>query len=192
MHGTGVAGLFKSVDRAFASACKTLGTAQLNRVLQQAVQATQPPMHQGRRIKPKFAHQGGKNPPLVIIHGNQVSHLPETYLRYLANAFRKAFRLEGTPVRIECREGENPYKEKKPKKTTIIVTRSIIIPIERIPATVNTIPCFKTVEGGIRLLGIGRFFVRSIRASISRSTYIFSSVEPEIAKNRPIINKINL
>jgi GTP-binding protein len=117
LHGTGVTGLFKSIDRAFASACKTLGTSQLNRVLQQAVQATQPPMFRGRRIKPKFAHQGGKNPPLVVIHGNQVSHMPDNYLRYLANAFRKAFRLEGTPVRIECREGENPYKENKSKKT---------------------------------------------------------------------------
>lgn len=117
LHGTGIAGLFKSIDRAFASACKTLGTSLLNRVLQQAVQATQPPMFHGRRIKPKFAHQGGKNPPLVVIHGNQVNQMPETYRRYLANAFRKAFRLEGTPVRIECREGANPYLAKTPSKT---------------------------------------------------------------------------
>jgi len=117
LHGTGIAGLFKSIDRAFASACKTLGTSLLNRVLQQAVQATQPPMYHGRRIKPKFAHQGGKNPPLVVIHGNQVNQLSESYRRYLANAFRKAFRLEGTPVRIETREGANPYMEKISGKT---------------------------------------------------------------------------
>ncbi len=117
LHGTGVAGLFKSIDRAFASACKTMGTSQLNRVLQQAVQATQPPMVRGRRIKPKFAHQGGKNPPLIVIHGNQVKDLSDSYRRYLASAFRKAFRLEGTPVRIECREGANPYAEKTQKKS---------------------------------------------------------------------------
>jgi GTP-binding protein len=117
LHGTGVAGLFKSIDRAFASACKTLSTSQLNRVLQQAVQATPPPMVRGRRIKPKFAHQGGKNPPLIVIHGNQVKDLPESYRRYLASAFRKAFRLEGTPVRIECREGANPYAAKMSNKS---------------------------------------------------------------------------
>ncbi len=109
LHGTGVGALFASVDHAFASAHKTLPTSRLNRMLQQAVQATPPPMVNGRRIKPKFAHQGGKNPPTVIVHGSQVDRLPESYRRFLANCVRKEFHLEGTPVRIECRAGANPY-----------------------------------------------------------------------------------
>ena len=117
LHGNGVVTLFKSIDRAFASACKNMSTSLLNRVLQKAVQATQPPMVKGRRIKLKFAHQGGRNPPLIVIHGNQVNHLPDSYRRYLASAFRKAFRLEGTPVKIECRVGANPFAGKTSNKS---------------------------------------------------------------------------
>jgi GTP-binding protein len=109
LHGTGVGALFSSVDQAFASARKTMPTSRLNHMLQRAVQSTPPPMVHGRRIKPKFAHQGGKNPPTVVVHGSQVDRLPESYRRYLANCVRKEFRLEGTPVRIECRAGANPY-----------------------------------------------------------------------------------
>ncbi len=118
LHGNGVSALFKSIDRAFESACKNMSTSQLNRVLQKAIQATQPPMVRGRRIKPKFAHQGGKNPPLIIVHGNQVDKLPESYRRYLGNVFRKAFRFEGTPVKIECRTSTNPFFRKSTKKST--------------------------------------------------------------------------
>lgn len=115
LHGTGVGALFASVDHAFASARRTLPTSRLNRMLQNAIQATPPPLIHGRRIKPKFAHQGGRNPPTVIIHGAQVDRLPESYRRYLANCIRKEFRLEGTPVRIECRAGANPYAGRKEK-----------------------------------------------------------------------------
>lgn len=109
LHGTGLAELFRSVDRAFASAHCTLSTPRLNRVLHQALQATAPPVEHGRRIRIKYAHQGGKNPPRIVLHGNQVKDLPESYRRYLANFFRRAFKLEGTPVWIECREGKNPF-----------------------------------------------------------------------------------
>ena len=112
-EGQGVGGLFPSVDEAYASANRTLSTPKLNRVLQAAVTATPPPMIHGRRVRPKYAHQGGKNPPRVVIHGNQVAALPKSYRRYLANAFRKAFHLIGTPVRIECRQERNPFLEKK-------------------------------------------------------------------------------
>lgn len=118
LHRNGVGGLFKSVDRAFASACKDISTSQLNRVLQKAILATQPPMVRGRRIKPKFAHQGGKNPPLIVVHGNQVDRLPDSYRRYLSNVFRKAFKFEGTPVKIECRTSANPFFRKTTKKST--------------------------------------------------------------------------
>lgn len=120
-HNRGLGAIFGSIDRAYQSAWKTLPTSKLNRELQLAIERTAPPMVRGRRIKLKFAHQGGKNPPRVIVHGNQVESVPDAYRRYLANSFRKAFHLEGTPVVIEFRQGENPFQgrpsvKKKPRK----------------------------------------------------------------------------
>lgn len=109
LHGSGVGELFPAVDRVYDAAMRNLATPRLNRVLRQAAQATPPPVVRGRRIKLKFAHQGGKNPPLILIHGNQVQQVPDAYRRYLSNVFRKAFKLEGTPVRIEFHGGVNPY-----------------------------------------------------------------------------------
>lgn len=111
LQKTGIGTLFASADRAFAAANCNMPTARLNRVLQAAVAATPPPIVRGRRIRVKFAHQAGKNPPLVVIHGNQVRSLSASYRRYLAQCFREAFRLVGTPVMIHCREGDNPYAE---------------------------------------------------------------------------------
>jgi GTP-binding protein len=116
LEGKGIEGLFPAVDRAFASANADMPTAQLNRVLERAVQATPPPIAHGRRIKLKFAHQSGHNPPRVTVYGNLVAHVPDAYRRYLANTFREAFRLEGTPVRIQFEQGENPFERKKPRK----------------------------------------------------------------------------
>lgn len=116
-RGIGVSELFRSVDEAYASAHRTMTTPKLNRILQAAVTATPPPLIHGRRARPKYAHQGGKNPPRVVIHGNQVASLSKSYRRYLANAFRKAFHLIGTPVRVECRQEDNPYHGKKSGKT---------------------------------------------------------------------------
>lgn len=113
LKGQGIGGLFASVDQAFASANRELPTSRLNRILQSAVAATSPPVVRGRRVRLKFAHQGGRNPPVVVIHGNQVASLPDAYRRYLANVFREAFDLVGTPVRIECREGDNPFEGKR-------------------------------------------------------------------------------
>jgi len=116
LQGSGIAALFPAIDRAFASANVDLPTARLNRVLEKAVQATPPPIARGRRIKLKFAHQSGHNPPKVTVYGNQVASVPDSYRRYLGNTFRNAFHLEGTPVRIEFAQGENPFETKKPKR----------------------------------------------------------------------------
>jgi GTP-binding protein len=112
LNGTHVGDLFPAIDRAFASARRALTTPSLNRILEQAVAALPPPVVKGRRIKMKFVHQGGKNPPLIIIHGNQVDAVPEAYRRYLSNTFAKKLKLEGTPVRIEFKAGENPFKDR--------------------------------------------------------------------------------
>ncbi|UCH53591.1 MAG: ribosome biogenesis GTPase Der [Pseudomonadota bacterium] len=112
-RGSGLAPLFDSIREAYAAACVAMSTARLNRILGAAVQATPPPMLRGRRIRPKYAHQGGRRPPTIIVHGNLVDELSDAYRRYLANAFRRAFGLVGTPVRIECRAEDNPYRPKR-------------------------------------------------------------------------------
>lgn len=118
LRGTGIGGLMRSVDEAAAAAMRELATPELTRTLQAAVVQHQPPIFRGRRIKLRYAHQGGRCPPVVVIHGNQTEAVPSAYRRYLENTFRKAFDLYGTPVRIEFRGGDNPYLRKHRKKLT--------------------------------------------------------------------------
>jgi GTP-binding protein len=87
-----------------------MGTGRINRVLKEAEEKRNPPMVGNHRIKLKFAHQGGMNPPHIIIHGNQLDKLPQTYQRYLSNTFERAFNLLGTKVRLSFKTSENPYK----------------------------------------------------------------------------------
>ncbi len=112
-HGSGVGELFASVRKVYAAAVREMATPALTRVLEGAIEAHQPPLVRGRRIKLRYAHQGGRNPPVVVIHGNQTDHVPEAYRRYLVNVFRKAFDLAGTPVRIAFRGEENPFAGKR-------------------------------------------------------------------------------
>lgn len=109
LHGTGVGNLFASINTAYESATKNLQTPFLTRILEDAIATHQPPLVNGRRIKLRYAHQGGRNPPIVIIHGNQVESIPEAYRRFLVNTFRKVLNLRGTPVRIEFKQGKNPF-----------------------------------------------------------------------------------
>lgn len=113
LKGAGIGKLFRSVQAAFKSAMRDFKTSELTRTLEDAVTQHQPPMVRGRRIKLRYAHQGGKNPPRIVIHGNQVGLLPEAYRRYLVNTFRAAFKIRGTPLAVEFKAGENPYKDKK-------------------------------------------------------------------------------
>jgi GTP-binding protein len=108
-HGSGVGELMQSVRAAYTAAMREMATPELTRTLEAALAAHQPPLVRGRRIKLRYAHQGGRNPPVIVIHGNQTRDVPEAYRRYLVNVFRKAYHLEGTPVRIEFRSDENPF-----------------------------------------------------------------------------------
>lgn len=108
-HGTGVGELYKSIQKAYTSAFKKLSTPFLTKILEDALSDHQPPMVNGRRIKLRYAHMGGSNPPLVVIHGNQTESVPKSYKRYLENTFRRVMDIEGTPIRIEFKTGENPY-----------------------------------------------------------------------------------
>lgn len=113
LHGSGVGKLFPSIRRVWRSAFATFNTTRLTRILEDAVDAHPPPMIRGRRIKLRYAHQGGQNPPRIIIHGNQTKSVPDSYRRYLSNCYRSALKLEGTPVRIEFKQNRNPYKSKR-------------------------------------------------------------------------------
>jgi len=109
-HGTGVGELMQATLRAFDAAMRAMPTRELTRTLEAALAAHQPPLVRGRRIKLRYAHQGGRNPPRIVIHGNQTDAVPEAYTRYLANVFRKAYDLFATPVVIEYRTDANPYR----------------------------------------------------------------------------------
>jgi GTP-binding protein len=117
LHGTAVGDLLPAAERAFNAATRDLSTRDLNNVLEEAVTAHAPPLVSGRRIRLRYAHQGGRNPPVIVIHGNQTDRLPEAYRRYLINYFRKAFRLQGTPVRLAFKTSENPFKGRRNKLT---------------------------------------------------------------------------
>jgi len=113
LHGTGVGHLYESVEEAFVSATKRISTSMVTKILDMAVFDHQPPMYHGRRIKLKYAHAGGYNPPIVVIHGNQAKKLPVSYKRYLMNYYRKSLKIMGTPIKIEFRETSNPFAGKK-------------------------------------------------------------------------------
>jgi len=117
LHGSGVGDLLPAAERAYSAAIRDLPTAELTRELQNAVRAHEPPLVRGRRIRLRYAHQGGRNPPVIVIHGNQTERVPEAYRRYLINRFRKAFRLMGTPVRLTFKTSDNPYKGRRNKLT---------------------------------------------------------------------------
>ncbi len=115
LHGTGVGDVMKSIDQAYASAFRQFQTRYLTDLLEEAVFRHSPPLHHGRRIKLRYAHQGGKNPPIIVIHGSQTEHLNKAYQRYLMSFFIDKLKLKGTPVRIEFKKGENPYAGKRNK-----------------------------------------------------------------------------
>ncbi|MDX1345771.1 MAG: ribosome biogenesis GTPase Der, partial [Sedimenticolaceae bacterium] len=117
LHGSGVGLLLKHVQHAYANAMREFKTSRLTRILEDCVTEHQPPLVRGRRIKLRYAHQGGKNPPRVIIHGNQTESVPASYKRFLSGRFRKALQLQGTPLILAFRSGENPYEGKKNKLT---------------------------------------------------------------------------
>jgi len=117
LHGSGVGHLLTAVDAAYKAATIDLKTSELTRILEEAVTEHQPPLVKGRRIKLRYAHQGGRNPPVIVVHGNQTADVPAAYRRYLINRYREVFRLRGTPLRIEFKTGDNPYAGRRNKLT---------------------------------------------------------------------------
>ena len=109
LHGSGVGNLYKSIHKAYNSAMNKPATNKLTQILEGAVKDHAPPVVNGRRIKLRYAHPGGQNPPTIVVHGKQTNKLPNDYRRYLEKSFREALKLEGTPVRIELRSDENPF-----------------------------------------------------------------------------------
>ena len=123
LHGTNVGHLYRSIDAAYDAATRKLSTNQLTRILEDAVSDHEPPMINGRRIKLRYAHAGGQNPPLIVVHGSQTGKVPASYQRYLEKVFRRELDLLGTPVKVEFRTGENPYAGKRNQLTGRQVAR---------------------------------------------------------------------
>jgi len=117
LHGSGVGELMDSVRAAHAAAMREMPTPDLTRILEAAIRQHQPPLVRGRRIRLRYAHQGGRNPPVIVVHGAQAERTPEDYRRYLVNCFREAFRLAGTPVRVDFRTEDNPFAGRRDKLT---------------------------------------------------------------------------
>ncbi|MEM1244409.1 MAG: ribosome biogenesis GTPase Der [Pseudomonadota bacterium] len=117
LYGTGVGDLFPAVEQAYQSATKNVSTAKLNQLLRSALQVHAPPLVRGRRVKLSYAHQGGKCPPVIVIHGNQTETLRDSYRQFLTNYFRTRLQLIGTPLRLQFKTAENPFKGKKNQLT---------------------------------------------------------------------------
>jgi GTPase len=109
----GIGPIWQSIARAHASATRKMPTPQLTRLLQEAVQHQAPKRSGMFRPKPRYAHQGGMNPPVIVVHGNSLEHITDSYKRFLEGRFRKAFELVGTPLRIEMKTTQNPYADQK-------------------------------------------------------------------------------
>ena len=118
LKGTGVETLLKSVDQAYKAAMTKMPTPQLTRVLEAAVEKQAPPRNGSFRPKMRYAHQGGSNPPLIVVHGSALEKVPASYIRYLERVFCDAFKLQGTPLRIEFKSGKNPFADKAPRPLT--------------------------------------------------------------------------
>ena len=117
LHGTGVGLLYDAVQRAYDSSRVEISTTKLTNWLEMAVLRHQPPLVRGRRIKLRYAHQGGRRPPVIVIHGNQTERVPEAYKRYLSNFFRERLKLVGTPIRLEFKTSDNPFAGRRNKLT---------------------------------------------------------------------------
>ncbi len=109
LKGQGIVPMLKAVDGAYAAAMTKLATPKLTRLLLDAVIKQQPPRHGGYRPKMRYAHQGGMNPPVIVVHGSALDHVPASYTRYLERTFQEAFKLQGTPLRIQFKSSHNPY-----------------------------------------------------------------------------------
>lgn len=117
LHGSGVGILWKDIEDAYASSIQELSTPFLTRILQDLVTQHTPPLVNGRRIKMRYAHAGGQNPPIIVIHGNQLESLPDSYRRYLIKSFTEQLNLVGTPLKLEFKGNVNPFKDKRNKLT---------------------------------------------------------------------------
>jgi len=124
LHGTNVGHLWEAVDEAYASARVKMSASKLTRILEMAVAKHQPPAGGRFKIKLRYAHPGGHNPPRIVVHGNQTKSLPKSYIRYLEKSFREALKIVGTPIKFEMKESKNPYEGKKQKVTKELMDKA--------------------------------------------------------------------
>lgn len=124
LHGTNVGHLWEAIDEAYAGSQVVMSASKLTRILELAVAKHQPPAKGRFKIKLRYAHPGGHNPPRIVLHGNQTKSLPQSYLRYLEKHFREALKIVGTPIKFELKESKNPYEGRKPVVTKELLEKS--------------------------------------------------------------------
>ncbi len=124
LHGSNVGHLWNAVDEAYASARVEMSSSRLTRILEMLVTKHQPPAKGRFKIKLRYAHPGGHNPPRIVVHGNQTKSLPQSYIRYLEKGFRDALKIVGTPIKFELKESKNPFKDRKKKVTKELLEKS--------------------------------------------------------------------
>ena len=117
LHGSGIDKVINAALTTYEAAGKEFPTPWLNKILERALIVHPPPLVGGRRIRLRYAHQGGRHPPILVIHGNRTERLPAHYRRYLVNTFRKKLHLEGVPLRLELISGDYPYSGRRNKLT---------------------------------------------------------------------------
>ena len=113
LHGSGIDSVINAALITYEAAGREFSTPLLNQILERALTVHPPQLVGGRRIRLRYAHQGGRHPPILVIHGNRTERLPANYRRYLVNTFRKTLRLEGVPLRLELKSGDNPYSDRR-------------------------------------------------------------------------------
>lgn len=135
--------MYPSIHRAYDSSHLKVSPAKLTQILNDATEAHQPPTVQGRRIKMRYAHMGGQNPPTIVVHGNKVDKTPADYRRYLENVFRKVYKLEGTPVKIEFKTSENPFEGRKSQldERTAARRRRYVQKFKKAEKNLNVVNC---------------------------------------------------
>lgn len=187
LHGTGVGHLYGSIEKAYKAATDKLSTNHLTRVLEDAVSLHQPPMVHTRRIKLRYAHAGGMNPPIIVIHGNQTDKIPQHYTKYLEKTFRKALDLHGTPIRIEYRGNDNPFEGRANKlKEKIAASKNRMVKADSKYKGAGSTR--KNAKATAKKKALNK--AKKISKTLGKSSAMESSKKGKSPKRNPITGKI--
>ena len=165
-HGTGVGEMMKSIDQAYASAFREFNTRYLTDLLEEAVFKHNPAAASRSSRQTALCSPGGRNPPIIVIHGNQTQHLPDVYMRYLTNFYIDKLKLKGTPLRIELKSGKNPYASKKGAKKAQEIVRSAGISADKFVIFLK----FDSIRPKLWSMSLKRIIVTNAKGGCGKTT----------------------